>query len=127
MPAIACEALADGFDSPSLTALAGEIEPVMSSIGPLFEAALRELGIPVPTKREAAIRIARSVAVRIVSGELAPYEGARRIWQQVELPLQEAGEVNVFLDLASEYPDDESGQSEYDTAIIEESRKLVGE
>src|SRR5262245_22313075 len=71
----ACSAALDaGVYSESLGLLAYE-EPIWSQVGPLFEHALTELGIPIPSRRAASLILAREHAGRIVAGEVAPYEG----------------------------------------------------
>ncbi len=56
------------------------IEGKEPEVGPLFTKALSELGIPVPSRDEASMTIAREFARQIIAGESSPYEGARRIW-----------------------------------------------
>jgi hypothetical protein len=80
LPAVASRALELGLESPSLVLLAGAVLP--SDAGdqqPLFLAALRELGISLPSQREAAEFMKRRYAQDVVQGSLAPREGAARI------------------------------------------------
>jgi hypothetical protein len=53
LPKLAENWLIQELDSPSLRILAGENNPIMSDVGPLFEKSLLELGIPKPEKSEA--------------------------------------------------------------------------
>ncbi len=53
LPQIALQWLELGLDSPTLRILAGERNPIMSEVGPMFEAVLEELEFVVPTPREA--------------------------------------------------------------------------
>lgn len=76
----AIEALSRGLESPSLLLLAGTIradEP--GELRPLFEEALSELGIELPSRLSAAEILKRSCASSVLAGTLAPREGARRI------------------------------------------------
>ena len=51
LPVIAMQAIADGYTSNSLDILAGESGPVEASdVNPLFEKALHELDISLPTR-----------------------------------------------------------------------------
>lgn len=50
LPQIACEALQQGFDSPGLRMFARERDATMATAGPMFEAAIREIGIPIPSE-----------------------------------------------------------------------------
>jgi hypothetical protein len=107
---IAYRALESGHDSLSLRILAGETEPILSTVGPLFERALEEVGVPVPSAEDAGRAVARHFASAIVAGTLGPVEGARRIWWDVfghreifGTPL--STELAPFVALADEHDD----------------------
>lgn len=110
LPEIATAALLEGLDSPSLRILAGEYDPIMAEVGPLFERALRELGVLVPEPFEAGMRVAGYIGQRIISGEVSPYEGAREIWRMYN-HVEAVDEHGIFKPLlkfigaASEYED----------------------
>ena len=132
LPLIAANALEKGFDSPSLRILAGEMEKVASTVGPLFVMALRELGIPLPAPVSAQMAVARFYAGKIVDGSLSPYEGAYRIWWDVAneaMPAKEENEVwnrlRVFVGLASEYEDNPSYRKEYEDQIVQEAKDFL--
>src|SRR5262249_8996164 len=97
-------ALDAGVYSESLGLLAYE-EPIWSHVGPLFEPALTELGIAIPSRRAASLILAREHARRIVAGEVAPYEGARRIWWEVANEPGADPSLRMFVGLASEWED----------------------
>lgn len=80
--AAANAALDAGVFSESLAGLISE-EPIWSSVGPLFKRAMAELHLPIPSRAQALAIIVRDIAKRMIEGELAPYEGARRIWTEV--------------------------------------------
>lgn len=75
----ALSALNSGVVSDDLACLAGMTKPAMRDAAPLFEAGLSQLGRKVPTAREAALFLAGMWARRIVSGEVAPVDGALEI------------------------------------------------
>jgi len=77
----AVAALEDGLDSPTLGALAGVSNTETADARLLFERALAELSVPMPSPREAVMRLAREMATKVVDGTVRPYEGAKRIWE----------------------------------------------
>jgi hypothetical protein len=137
LPQIALAWLEAGMDSPTMRVLAGEPEPVMSEVGPIFEQMLAELNIQVPSQSVAAVRLARRAAQEISNGTKSPYVGAREIWM-LSLDCQEANIPIIFTGLASEYEDFADYQhrkyygeehcnrvlKEIETQIIEEADKL---
>ena len=52
LPSIADQALSNGYYSDALVALASEAEPIMSNVGPLFERALADCSIQIPSASE---------------------------------------------------------------------------
>ena len=133
-PPIAANALEKGLDSPSLRILAGETEKVASIVGPLFLAALRELGIPLPDPASAQMIAARFYARKIVNGSLSPYEGACCIWWEIAneaYPTREESEVwnrlRAFVGLASEYEDNPRHQREYEDQIVQEAKDFLSQ
>ena len=132
LPPIAANALEKGLDSPSLRILAGEMEKVASIVGPLFLAALRELGIPLPDPASAQMTAARFYARKIVDGSLSPYEGAYCIWWEIAneaYPTKEESEIwnrlRVFVGLASEYEGNPRHQKEYEDQIVQEAKDFL--
>ena len=80
LPALAVELLLEGVESKSLVLLAGEppgSDPV--ELRALFDDALHELSIPMPTRLAAARALKVKTAGEVVSGQLPPREGARQI------------------------------------------------
>lgn len=68
---IASALLADGFDTPTLRALAEVTSDELDGKGPkLLIAAMSELGIAQPTREEAALIAARRVVKRLLDGKL---------------------------------------------------------
>lgn len=80
MPGIACEALEMGHNGRNLRRLAGLRSPARRDVVELVDAAVRELGLQAPmAKKDAALWMARRMAVGIIEGRIDPYEGACRI------------------------------------------------
>lgn len=86
MPKLATRWLVEGLDTPSMRLLAGETNPIMSDVAPLFEAVLQELAIDLPNKREAALTLLEAYLRQMVSGALDPYEGMALIDSQLNQP-----------------------------------------
>ena len=53
LPQIASAWMEAGLDSPTMRVLAGESQPIMSEVGPMYAQMLAELNIEVPTQPEA--------------------------------------------------------------------------
>ncbi len=81
--ALANDGLAEGKYSDSLGELCTMRQPQMSAVGPLFEAAMRELGIATLTRLEAALFLVRMTLRHISTGELDPITGAEFLYWQV--------------------------------------------
>jgi hypothetical protein len=138
LPQIAYEWLQAGLDTPALRVLAGEHDPIMSEVGPLFVRVLEELDVAIPAPPQAARQLARRVAQEITRSSKSPYEGAREIWM-LQIDQQSAGLPLIFCGLASEYEDfsDDFHQKHYgeehcsrvlrdiDQAIIKQANKLL--
>jgi hypothetical protein len=106
LPQIATDWMGVGMDSPALRELAGIEEPAMSTVGPLFERALRESGMHLPSRDEALMTLARHYAQQIVEGAMTPYEGARKIWWDVSNDYGEKLPILLrFVGAASEIED----------------------
>jgi hypothetical protein len=86
LPRIADAALERDIYSLSLGELATWIRPVMADAGPLFEKALRELGMPLPSSDEAAWTLLRHHIGRVASGQMSPREGLRAVLRDVYYP-----------------------------------------
>ncbi len=105
LPAIAVELLVAGRDTPSVRLLAGSVQPIMSEVGPLFERALRELGLAPLGKQQALRVVARHHAHAILSEEVEPYDGARLIWDEISHEYEPFDEISAFVGLASQIDD----------------------
>jgi hypothetical protein len=79
LPDVAVKLLQEGYDSPSLRVVAGDLHPDMAETGKTFRDALQELGVRITLKEALLIR-ARSIAEAIVEGAVAPMAGASDLY-----------------------------------------------
>ena len=102
---IAVELMNDGIESPSLILLAGiEKQDVVES-NKLFEKALSELNIDIPTPNEAAIFVCKDYCNQILSEEITPYMGAEKITKNIFYRFKDIKGLSAFAGLVSEYDD----------------------
>ena len=141
LPEIATDALVRGLDSYSLRILSGERDPILAEVGPRFEKSLSELGIAIPGPYEAGMKIAHHYARSIVSGVIAPYEGAKIIWHEVFWELDGPEELRFFVGAFSEYEDFMTAGSiefygkrrcievrrDIEVRIVEKAKKLIAQ
>jgi hypothetical protein len=125
LPAIAVRAIEDGYDSPALYELAGADGADTQHLRTLFCKAMDQLGITLPSPAQAGLAAALSIAEDILRGCIAPYEGAKQIWDKVYTRFPELTQLRTFVGLASEYEDDEGHRPQYARDIIEECRDIV--
>jgi hypothetical protein len=102
----ATQALAAGWDTPALVALAGldlGATPILSDGMPLFRAALEQLFVSVPGDREHILRAHLvEVAILITSGSLSPSEGVARAESEVVSPLGHPADLMPWCYLGSD-------------------------
>jgi hypothetical protein len=125
LPPLGQQLLCDNFDSPSLRQLAASSGDDSEAIVRRFRAAMDELGVAVPPPSGAGLVIARSIAEQILAGQIAPHDGARRIWWDIYIRFPQLKQLTVFVGLASEYEDDEQNREYYATLIVESARELL--
>lgn len=77
------QALQSGIYSPSLSEIADSTSPIISSVGPMFDVALTELGLDVPTLDDAIYYMVRYLLNNILSGSTKPREGLRLLEKDV--------------------------------------------
>jgi len=99
--------MADGLDSPSLRILAGIGKTDPSETRTLFEKALRELNIEIPTLEYAAELIVVDYCEKIISGRLTPLNGTQKMvnnvsYKNINIDIDE---LLIFVGLLSEYDD----------------------
>ncbi len=90
------DALNQGVYSYSLGELATSSEPIMVVAGPLFEAALRELGISRPSKEHAVNLLLEHYVRSIAEERVAAYEGLERIVRELYYPVIEKEKVSRY-------------------------------
>lgn len=124
------QALEDDLDSPSLRALAGELERTKAATYPLFEHALAELGLDPFDTSEARQVLAQPWAEKILEGTVSPFDGAKAIWQECCAdPVSHWERVGEFRSLASEHEDfrfaQEDGSGRYDDQLRRCEEEIV--
>jgi hypothetical protein len=124
LPGTADAALDSGLDSPALIALAGADT---SEAYALFDRALDELKVSKPSRREAIIRLAHDAAAEIVGGTIAPYTGAKRIWElTLSTPAVRIPELDPFIYAASEWEERPEDRVHFEQGIVSEAHALLG-
>jgi hypothetical protein len=92
----------------------------------LFDRALAELGVPIPTRRDAVKQLARATAADVVDERVSPYEGAKYIWKLTLLLADgHMPELDPFIYAASEWEDRPADRSAFDSAIVQEAKELI--
>ena len=125
LPAVGVQALEAGYDSPSLRQLAGIGGDDPDVARKLFIRSVQEIGLIVPTPAEAGLCVARAIAGEVLTGAVTPYEGAKRIWDEICTRFPDIAELTPFIGLASEYEDDEQHRDSYSRRIVERCRGLM--
>jgi hypothetical protein len=94
---VADSVLDEGLYLQALGELATLGRPVISEAGPLFENALVEIGLRVPSREEAIATLLRNYVGAIAGATVAPEEGLRRIIQDVYFPADLYGHTKQFV------------------------------
>jgi hypothetical protein len=121
---LAAEALAEGLDSPALRDAAGTPASEVRDARDRFVDALEELGIAIPDATGGAYALVLDQARAIVSGDVQPFPGARRIWRLSDR-VEPEGDLRIFIGLASEWEDHPEWRPTYDVEIVEAARTLL--
>lgn len=120
---VADAALRDGIDAPSLVALMGAHDDEARAV---FDRVLDELHVSKPTVREAVLRLARDAASEIVGGAVAPYTGAKRIWDlTLRAPNERIPELDPFIYAASEWEERPDDRIRFERDILSEARAFT--
>lgn len=123
---VAGSALEDGCDSYSLRMLAGLTLAEAGEARSMFHRSLSELGIPVPSRRDAVMRLARGTAEGILGGTTDAYEGAKQIWSlALRVPDEDLPELDSFVYAASEWEDRPEHRRTFNEGIVAAARALV--
>ena len=123
---VGVQALEHGCDSPSLRILAGLNASEAEEARRMFDQALSELDLEVPSKRDAVIHLARGIAKEILTGTTEAYLGAKRIWD-LTLHASSEGfpELDSFVYAASEWEERPEDRATFEEGIIAAARDLV--
>ena len=127
LSSFAIDALEAGYDSQSLQVLAGLTVAQSDEARAIFDHALAELNVTIPSKRKAVKRVALAVMMSILDGTVTPYDGARRIWLLCRLLEDPLPELDPFIYAASEWEDRPDDRRFFDKAIVDTARDLVAE
>lgn len=125
LPDVATQALVRGIDSPALRELAGTSPGEVRQAADLFRAAVEELGEPLPDRDAALWWLVRRAARQVVSGDLAPYEGALWIWRNAAHEVEEEGDLRIFIGLSSEREDHPDASEQIDAEIVRAAAELL--
>lgn len=126
--AVAC--LESNVDSKNIRILASLEKPLYSSeVDDYFNRCLRDLGWTIPEPRECLLEYARCLAKQIVSRELTPVEGCRKMYRVV-VALEYPRELMAWLYLdegldGANYSDLQG--ADLDNAIVSEANRLLKE
>jgi hypothetical protein len=123
LPEVALKALEDGVDSPALRMLAGLVKNEIAEGTKIFVKALKELGLPLLSRRDAACVYAIAVSKQILSGEISPQDGANKLWN-VSIRVNDPSfhELDTFIYAASELQSRPEDQDFFNTEILKEAR-----
>jgi hypothetical protein len=99
MPALACDVLEAGLDGPSIRRVAALVLPSGWETDQIMPAFKAEAGLRSVSVREASTRLARQLALRILSEELDPLIYTRdfeSLWIRADYPteMQELGSLD---------------------------------
>ncbi|MDR3414384.1 MAG: hypothetical protein P4L87_26060 [Formivibrio sp.] len=124
LPDIAAKAVSAGIESKSLIELAGLNGSDTDETRKLFEQALNELGFGSMRKIDALRHYARFISAAILNSELAPLEGAKRIWQASRRStLPDFHDLDAFIYAASELEDRPQDRVLFEKAILAEAAR----
>jgi len=123
---VAMQAMEDGYDSPSLRILAGLTVGDFQEATTMFDRVLSELNVTIPNKRDAVSLLVQMVAHEIVAGSVAPYEGAKKIWDlSLSYPEEKLSEFDPFVYAASEWEDRPEDRHFFEDGIVVAAKELV--
>jgi hypothetical protein len=128
LPAVAFNVLGEGLDSPALVSLASLGSSDATNARLLFDRAMEELDVPIRNLRDAVMRMARKVATEIIGGTVAPYAGAKRIWDlSTRLSIDQIPELHPFIYAADEWEARPEDRTFFEDVIVSEASSLVSQ
>jgi hypothetical protein len=103
--------------------LAGLVKNEIAEGTKIFVKALKELGLPLLSRRDAACVYAIAVSKQILSGEISPQDGANKLWN-VSIRVNDPSfhELDTFIYAASELQSRPEDQDFFNTEILKEAR-----
>jgi hypothetical protein len=122
LPELAAQAMVQGFEGPGVLDLASFDEPTLHLIKPeIVEQAFREMGRAPLTRSQAALRVARELALRILRGQVSVEKGAADVFDLTRrCGFKEAPrELTRFESWMARFEDDRAVSSEYAQAVVE--------
>ena len=116
---VGVQALKCGCNSPSLRILAGLSASETEEARGLFNRALSELNVAVPSKWDAVMHLAREIAKGILAGTINVYLGAKQIWDlTLRVSDEDFPELNTFIYAASEWEDRPEDRVAFEEGIV---------
>ena len=128
VPALATDALVDGCGASSVAVLAGLSRPTGSEIEEQLPALLRELGVTLPSERDAVKVAVDGLAREIVSGTVPPAAGAAGMASYVRTFQDDDtiwDQLAVFYGLAIELDEENRPSSVLDPEIVDATSTLL--
>lgn len=105
LPIIAAELLGLGIKSESLIKLSELNKPTIEEVGELFNDFLKQINLQPIEVEKAAMIVAENIAQQIIDGEIAPYDGAKKICIDAYMNANQPDELEAFVGLANEFED----------------------
>lgn len=129
LPVVANAIMTSGRYSRSILALAQHPDPFMENVAPLFEQALDELGVALPTQRAAVLTIARSICLELLEYDVDHYALVRKLIREAYINWDEDKDrsLDAFLYWEREYEHarGEERRRECIEAIVENARHFI--
>ncbi|QKK06897.1 MAG: hypothetical protein HND58_01120 [Planctomycetota bacterium] len=121
----AVELIEAGFETEGVLLLANVHGESNDRIEAVLRRVLRDHDYEWPAVADAGKWKANCIAREVLSGSLAPYDGAVRVVREVLRRVPSLNDLEVFKDLAEEYEDDIAHRSTYATRMREAFKALV--
>ena len=127
IPSISMKLIENDIYNDEILECAGVQNSSLADIGPIFFKGVKKLTTRQPTVKEATVILDREILKNILDGEIDPYKGARKIWNNLARQTGADQRLKVFIGLASEYEDSTSevDREYYSNRIIEAARSYL--
>ena len=108
----------------NLLVLVGLLPIELDEAYSVFEKYLRSIGRGRMTKPDAAIIYAKCISRKILQNEIAPYEGAMKIWNaSLKVGDVKFHDLDTFIYAASEYEDRLNDRAFFEEEIVKEAQR----